>query len=38
VLDEALPGFGEQFEKAEREVSAPRPHAYDRKLESAHRM
>jgi hypothetical protein len=42
VLDEALPGFGEHFEKAEREVSSrglSRPHTYDRELEtSAHRM
>ncbi len=42
VLNEALPGFGDQLEKAEREVSAralSRPHAYDRELEaSSHRM
>jgi hypothetical protein len=42
VLDEALPGFGEQFEKAEREASnrgVSRPHTYDRELEaSTHRM
>jgi len=42
VLDEALPGFGEQFEKAERELSnrgVSHPHTYDRELEaSTHRM
>jgi hypothetical protein len=42
MLDEALPGFGEHFEKAEREVSnrgLSRPHTYDRELEaSTHRM
>jgi len=42
VLDDALPGFGEHFEKAEREVSSrglSRPHTYDRELEaSTHRM
>jgi hypothetical protein len=40
VLDEALPGFGDQLEKAEREVSARTlSRGYDRELESsAHRM
>jgi hypothetical protein len=40
VLNDALPGFGEQFEKAEREVSAggSHPHTYDRDRESAHRI
>ena len=40
VLDDALPGFGDQLEKAEREVSARSlSRAYDREMESsAHRM
>jgi hypothetical protein len=42
VLDEAIPGFGDQLEKAEREVSnrtLSRPRGYDREMESsAHRM